>query len=891
MMPRQRKMFKTPMLSVVFLISVISCSVSGQTYSVSTLAGSGLPPHDTLGVSAALGPVRGVAVDAAGNVFMSLSLYNSVVRLDAKTGSLTQVAGNGTYGYSGDNGPAANAQLFDPRGLAVDAAGNLYVADTGNLRIRKVSNGVISTLAGNGMPGFSGDNGPAESAQLGMTYLDDEDSESLIGPGSVAVDSRGNVYLADTVNHRIRKVAGGVITTVAGIGTAGFGGDGGEATNAQLDLPWGVAADSSGKLYIGDTARIRQVINGVISTVAGDGTQGFSGDDGPAMNAQLRFPNGIAVDSAGNVYIADTANNRIRTISNGAIATVAGNGISGFSGDNGPSISAELSSPIAVALDPAGNLYIADSLRVRKVGNGIITTVAGDGELRVGGDNGPAESAQLYDPYGIAVDSAGNVYIADTLNNRIRKVSNGVITTVAGNGRAGFAGDNGSAMSAQLFTPIAVAVDSAGILYIADINNLRIRQVSNGVITTVPGTAGFEPYGVAVDSAANVYIAAGNQIIKVANGVASTLATAQEGLFTSVAVDAAGNVYFADTGSTGDTYLPDSGIIRKVSNGVISTLAGGNAVAADSAGNVYIGDETLNLVRKISDGVLTSLPVSPALRFRSWQIAVDSAGRIYCEDASRTGILVLTATGTAVPSSVSVDSVTNAASNLQIPIAPGEIVTLSGAGLGPTQFISAHPRSDGYYDTQLAGTSVRFNGIPAPILYTSATQIAAVVPYAVTAASAQLTVTYLGQTSASPTVAVASSAPALFTADSMGKGQAAALNENGALNSASTPARMGSVLTLFATGEGQTSPQGVDGKPATAPFPTPNHPVSVTIDTQTIFSDQILYAGGGPGEVAGVLQINVRIPAGITPGIAVPVFIHVGNATSQVGVSIAVSGN
>lgn len=887
-------------LSACLFISVISCSLFGQTYAVSAFAGSELPPHDIPAVAAGLGPVRGVAVDAAGNVFMSLYLYNSVVRLDGTTGILTLVAGNGTYGYSGDDGPATSAQLLAPQGLAVDSTGNLYIADTGNLRIRKVSNGVISTIAGNGTPGFSGDDGPATNAQFGQAFpIGEEDPDTLAGPRGVAVDSAGNVYIADAANNRIRKVSGGVITTVAGNGTYSFSGDGGDAGAAPLSIPWGVAADSAGNLYIADTGnmRVRKVADGVISTLAGNGTWGFSGDNGTATNAQLSNPFGVTVDSAGNVYIADTLNNRIRKVANGVITTVAGNGTPGFSGDGGPAISARLSISIAgVAVNTAGNLYIADMFNncIRKVANGTITTVAGDGALRFGGDSGPAANAQLYDPYGVAVDAAGDVYIADTLNNRIRKVSNGVVSTVAGNGTAGFSGDNGPAISAQLFTPIAVAVDSAGNLYIADINNFRIRKVSNGVITTVPGTAGFEPYGVAVDSAANLYIAAGNQIIKVANGVASALADAQEGPLTSVAVDAAGNVYFADATASADKTLPNSGIIRKVSNGVITTVAGGNAVAVDDAGNVYIGDETLNLIRKISRGVITALPVSPALSFRSWQIAVNSAGRVYCESALRTGILVLTPTGTATASSISVDAVTNGASNLSLPIAPGEFVTLSGSGLGPSQLTPARPRSDGFYDTQLAGTSIQFNGIPAPIIYTSATQVGAVVPYAVTGASAQITVTYQGQTAPPPTVAVATSALALFTADSTGKGRAAAVNEDGSINGPSTPAPIGSVISLFATGEGQTSPQGVDGKPATAPFPKPNFAIAVILgdeDLQTLSGDQVQYVGGAPGEVAGLLQINLRIPAGIMPGKAVPVIISNGGTTSQAGVTIAVSGN
>ena len=880
------------LLTAVLLTSIISFSTFGQTYTVSTFAGSQLGPHNIPGISAGLGPVRGVAVDAAGNVFMSLYLYNSVVRLDATTRILTLVAGNGTYGFSGDNGPATSAQLFAPRGIAVDKAGNLYIADSLNHRVRKVSGGVITTVAGNGASGFSGDNGPATNAELN-------------DPLDVTVDSTANVYIADTNNGRIRKVSGGLITTVAGNGTCCFSGDGGEAANAQLSVPSGIAVDSVGNIYIADTGnlRIRKVANGTIITLAGNGTPGFGGDNGPANSAQFGAyfsydedpntytvgPTGVAVDFAGNVYIADTNNNRIRKVSNGVITTMAGTGSAGFTGDGGEAAKSPLLEPYSVAVDSAGNLYIADTFnyRLRKVSNGVIATLAGDGELRFGGDNGPAGGAQLYEPYGVAVDSAGNVYIADTLNNRVRKVSNGIITTVAGDGTPGFSGDGGPATSAQLSTPIGLAVDSAGNLYIADVNNYRIRKVSNGVITTVPGTIGFTPYAVAVDPAGALYIATG-RILKVSNGVVSTPVGNAFG--SSIAVDADGDIYFADSNILGRA----SGLIRKFSNGVITTVAGGNAVTVDGAGNVYISDEALNLIRKISGGVITVVPVSPALSVRSRQIAADSAGHIYCEDASFTQILVLTQTGSAAPSSVFVDTVTNGASNLPLPIAPGEIVILTGSGLGPVQLVSAHPRSDGFYDTQLAGTSVLFNGIPAPILYTSATQVAAVVPYAVTGAGAQLTVTYQGQAAPPPTVAVADSAPGLFTADSTGNGQAAAVNENGSINSASTPASIGSVISLFATGEGQTSPRGSDGKPATAPFPTPNLSISVTIgggqNAQTISGKQLQYVGGAPGEVAGVMQINVRIPAGITPGSAVPIFIIVGNGTSQ-QVTIAVSGN
>src|ERR1035438_2083967 len=224
-----------------------------------------------------------------------------------------------------------------------------------------------------------------------------------------------------------------------------------------------------------------------ISTVVGNGTQGFSGDSGPSRNAQLDIPRGVAVDSAGNLYIADSQDNRIRKVSNGIITTVAGNGGPGFTGDNYPATTTELYSPSGVAVDSAGNIYIADTsnFRIRRVLNGVITTAAGNGTQGFSGDNGLATSARLYDPCSVAVDFSGDLYIADGNSNRIRKVSNGVITTVAGSGVAGFSGENGPATCAQLAGAWGVTLDSAGNLYIADGNNNRIRKVSNGIITTV----------------------------------------------------------------------------------------------------------------------------------------------------------------------------------------------------------------------------------------------------------------------------------------------------------------------------------------------------------------------------------------------------------------------
>ena len=334
---------------------------------------------------------------------------------------ISTVAGSGTFGFGGDGGPATAAQLYTPSGAALDGAGNLYIADTGNNRIRKVDadTGVISTVAGDGTPGFGGDGGPAVSAQLRR-------------PRGVATDGSGNLYIADTSAPRIRKVdSSGVISTVAGDGTPGSGGDGGPAVAAQLGVPFGVALDGAGNLYIADRGnRIRKVDadTGVISTVAGDGTRGFGGDGGPAVAAQLNWPTGVALDGAGNLYIADFNNQRIRKVDagTGVISTVAGIGTHGSRGDGGAAVSAELEYPSGVALDGAGNLYIADwaNQRIRKVDPaGVISTVAGDGTKGYGGDGGPAVAAQLDHPFGVALDGDGNLYIADSGNHRIRRLT------------------------------------------------------------------------------------------------------------------------------------------------------------------------------------------------------------------------------------------------------------------------------------------------------------------------------------------------------------------------------------------------------------------------------------------------------------------------------------
>jgi len=791
----------------------------------------------------------GIAFDASGNLFIA-DLYNHRIRKVGTNGIITTVAGNGIYGYSGDGGPATNAALYNPSGVAVDALGNLYIADTYNQRIRKVAtNGVITTMAGKGAAGYSGDGGAATNA-------------SLARPIGVALDVGGNLYIADYGGERIRRVdTNGVITTVAGNGSTNYSGDGGAATNASLYNPTSVALDAAATLYIADcnNHRIRKVdTNGIITTVAGKGAAGYSGDGGAATNASLQYPRGVTFDASGNLYIADFGNNSIRKVdTNGIITTVAGNGTYGYSGDGGAATNASLQNPFGMAVDSSGNLYIADQYnqRIREVHlagyptltitnvdafnagvytvviaspygsvtsavatlileappvitlqpasqtavagsnsvfsvavagsgpyeyfwyfdstnllqsgtnsaftvagvstneggnytvvvlnaygsvtsavatltvgfppsvtalsggqtvlagtnvslsvvmggggpytyqwqfngvnipNNIITTAAGNGIGTNAGDGGAAANASLQCPRGVTFDASGNLYIADQNNSRIRKVdTNGVITTVAGNGTKGYSGDGGAATNASLNCPTSVALDAAGNLYISDMDNGRIRKVdTNGIITSITTTgatfAAYGPVGVAPDTVGNLYLADQNsyKIVKVnSSGTATTFAggnnysgppgdggpatAAVIGSPQGVAFDAAGNLYIADQGK---------GCIRKVNPiGIISTVAGNGTngyysgdggaatnarlrfpygVALDAAGDLYIADYLNNRIREVdTNGIINTVAGNGSTNYSGDGgaatnasldcpacVALDASGNLYIAD-------------------------------------------------------------------------------------------------------------------------------------------------------------------------------------------------------------------------------------------------------------------
>jgi sugar lactone lactonase YvrE len=536
--------------------SAIAVSTSGQIYisdlanrriRVVTSGGLILPfaGKDTIAISGDGGP----AINAGIGAVFSLALRNNTLYLadygnnrirtiGIGNGIINAFAGNGAAGFFGDGGDAINASLGAPIGLSFDASGNLYFADSGNHRVRRITpSRIISTVVGTGTPAYFGDGGPGiytslylpwdvavgpggklyiadlenhrirvmDSAGIVTTAAGTGDTDLGVGDGSVATgallrepsgiafDTAGNAYITEFFGNRLRKVTpAGVISTIAGLYFPRSGGDGGLAKVADLNNPWSVVADSLGNVYVSEYSghRVRKIdASGYISTVAGTGVNGYNGDGIEARSAQLSFPMGLTLDGENNLYIADNGNARVRRVSPaGIISTVAGNGIESFAGDGGPAISASLSHPSGVDFDRNGDLWIADwgNNRFRKVSatTGLIATVVGTGVAGNSGDGGLATNATLDRPYNVKFDASGNAYIAAGYSFAVRKVTpSGVISTAAGTGVNGFSGDGGLATNATMGYVTDVALDAGGNLYIANGSNNRIRRVTAEAVT------------------------------------------------------------------------------------------------------------------------------------------------------------------------------------------------------------------------------------------------------------------------------------------------------------------------------------------------------------------------------------------------------------------------
>jgi uncharacterized repeat protein (TIGR01451 family) len=448
---------------ITVTVNVAANATSPQVNAVSVSGGGSASANATDSTTVTMAVTYGISGTVTlngsglGGVTMTLSGSASGTTTTSASGtySLTGLASGGNYTVA----PTLSGYVFTPasatfNSISANQTANFIASSSG-----ATPQYVISTIAGTGTQGYSGDGGPSSIAQLAF-------------PWGIALDSAGNLYIADVYNQRVRKVAvNGTISTVAGNGSAGYSGDGGQATSAQLNQPFDVAVDAAGNLYVADSAnhRVRKVAaNGTISTVAGTGTAGYSGDGGLATSAQLNGPDGLTVDAAGNLYIAEYANNSVRKVApNGVISTFAGNGTLGYSGDGGAATSAQLNAPHGMAASPGGSLYIADS------NNSVVRVVASNGTIST-------VNVSVFRPCGVALDTAGNLYIANTYAQTVLKLtSGGVVTTVAGDGISGFSGDGGPATSAALNFPSEVAVDARGNFYISDTNSQRVRLVQS----------------------------------------------------------------------------------------------------------------------------------------------------------------------------------------------------------------------------------------------------------------------------------------------------------------------------------------------------------------------------------------------------------------------------
>jgi hypothetical protein len=657
--------------------NVYMVSSSGQ---ITIFAGTGSPGYsgDTgVATKAQLSGPTGIFVDANNNVFIADSGNNVIREVAASTLIITTVAGNQALGagFGGDGGAATSAQLNNPTSIYVDATNDIFIADSGNQVIREVVGTTINTIAGtHGASGFSGNGGLATAAVFH-------------NPTSVSLDSSGNIYIADQGNNEIREIlkASGNIQNFAGspTGVAGATGDGGLATSALLHGPSAVFVDTNNNVFIADTtnSEIREVafVNSKIQRIAGIGIPGFSGDGGPATSAALSSPMGVFVDATGNVVIADTANHFVRQVvqASGNIHEIAGNGQLAFSGDGAIALGAALNLPSGIAVDGPRDLFIADTANnvVREVvaATGLIQTIAG------------TTGGALNSPTGVFVDSSNNVYIADTKNNVIREVSgaNGTVQIIVGTGTPGYLGDGGPPSQAELRLPTSVYVDAAGDIFIADTGNNVIREVvfSTGKIQTIAGvnagSPGFggdgglatgalfsSPSGVFLDALGNIFIAdTGNNVIRevlISNHNIQTVAgshtlgagysgdggsptSAQLNAPLSVIVDPSGDLFIADTGNN---------VIREVTGGKISTVAGDHAlgagfsgdggpatsaqlhspssIAIDSLGAVDIADTGNNRIRNVTG--LVNVPAAvlapPTLVFNPTVIARSSPAQI-----------------------------------------------------------------------------------------------------------------------------------------------------------------------------------------------------------------------------------------------------------------------
>ena len=840
------------------------------------------------------------------------------------------VVGRATTG-AGDGGQATAAQLYAPDGFYEDAAGDLYFADFGNNKVRVVrTDGTIQTVAGTGVPGSAGDGGPAATGQLN-------------GPVAVIGNAQGELYIAESYGNRVRKVlADGTIQTVAGKGWGGFGGDGGPGTLARLNNPQSLALDSQGNLYIADSGndRVRRVTkDGTIQTVAGSGPQspGQTGDGQPAITAYLPSPGSIAEAPDGALYVVDAF----------GIASVTPDGIlhyvtkpgSGQAPADGAPAKQVFVSNTWLRLDADGYVLLESAAvgqqGIYRIGaDGLLhyvmetypgydflslkdgsiirgtyadqiaryspagaqpgtvaanSIIAGQSSRRNSGDGLPGTQALMEQPAGIGTDSAGDLYIADSLAWRIRKLDpKGVITTAAGTAIAGGDSPDGTpALTAVLNFPSSLAVSPSGEVYYTELYNYRVRKINtDGTVVTVAGNGRFPVFyatpsnpgigqkatsaaiaadAIAFDAAGNLYIAdsISRGIWRVGTDGILNLLTAPNGMTSNLTSSPSGTVYYSD--QTGNLYKVGTDLKPHSAGQVTFAWYAYLPFAIDDSGTQYQTGPDSILYRTTPSGAVQ--PVARSVRpIAASGLTFDRSGNLFLSDGlSATVWEVPSAATCAAQPSAFVSAVVNAASyttpNRGV---AGEIVQVYGTGVGPATFQQATYDSNGHLPTTLSGFQVLVDGEPAPLLYASSGVTAAVIPFAVaTQDRSTLTVTLNGVPSNPYPMQDEPAIPGIFTSDASGSGQGAILNQDYSVNSAANPAAKGSAVMVYTAGLGAVTPAVADGSITGNTLSRQVGTVQATVDGQ---SAQVLYAGTAPGLVAGVGQVNVVIPQAARSG-------------------------
>ena len=783
-------------MRIALVIPFLALALNGQTpgYLISTVAGSGWIGDNGPATQAILRQPGGVAADGNGNIFITETGGHRVRRVD-RSGAITTLAGTGVAGFSGDGGPAAQAQLASPYGVTADIMGNIYIADLGNARVRRVGvDGNITTVAGGGLL----DPSPANEGKPGA-------SMRLRAPRNLLADDRLNLYVSDFAGHRVFQLsADGLLTTLAGSGAPGYLGDGGPAAAAQLDFPAGLAMGFDGSLYIADSANhaVRRISKGVITTFAWAGTPvGLALDVLAALyvadieaGAVLRFPlSGVlpplnipASDIARardlSMYFAESAAGIVQHIPLFGSTALSAGGADPARGDGGAATVALLNHPSGVAADASGNLYIADrdNHRVRRVASdGTITTIA--------------PTVAWSAPSGVSVDAVGNVYVVDTVLKQVTRVAPaGTTQLIAQN---------------LLTAPVTAVADLLGNIYIADsgAGNIRMVDTAGAVSILLGNLAG--PHGLALDGMGYLYFteqdAARVQRLDLVSGTLTQLGAGAWNIPRGIAVDAAGEVFVSDTGR--------HQIVRVDAGGEV-TVIGGTGVPG------FSGDGGA------AEGAQLNFP---------WDVAIGPGGVLYVADPENGRVRLLTPQ-TTPPPAVPI-SVLNGAALAPGPIAPGMLLVIRGTGI---------PAADA------ADTVILINSILVPILAMDDTQIQVQAPSTlVTPDDAQIVIVHQGSIAAMIEVPTAAAAPALFPIDPQ-----------------AVKAAPGAIVTLYGTG------LGLGDLPATATIGG--------LDAGVVSLDP------SPG-YTGLFRINLSVPAAAPPGIAA-VVVTVGGASSQAGLSLTV---